>query len=117
MTIIEKNIILKALRHYKIDIEEKVKATKAAWNLYDESSNYNHHVWHNYQDKYYRLNDEYQELRSVITQIEKIKATKYSFSKEWCESAARLEGDSEIGAGVLAQDPVIITEQNDEETH
>ena len=30
---------------------------------------------------------------------------KIEVSKEWCERMALLEGDSEIGAGLLARDP------------
>lgn len=28
-----------------------------------------------------------------------------SFSKDWCKKMAQLEGDSEIGAGLIAIDP------------
>lgn len=32
---------------------------------------------------------------------------KIDISKEWCMNMARLEGDSEIGAGLMARDPVV----------
>jgi hypothetical protein len=34
--------------------------------------------------------------------------TTRGFSKEWCLKMAELEGDAEIGAGLLASDPVFV---------
>lgn len=31
---------------------------------------------------------------------------KYNFSKEWCEKMAQLENGHEVGAGILAKDPL-----------
>lgn len=31
---------------------------------------------------------------------------KVEVSKEWCEAAAKREGDAEIGAGAMARDPL-----------
>jgi len=33
---------------------------------------------------------------------------KVNISKEWCENMARLENDSEIGAGVVGRDPCLV---------
>jgi hypothetical protein len=41
---------------------------------------------------------------------------KTDFNEEWCLNMARLEGDAEIGAGLLAVDPVFDGEQIEQRT-
>ena len=63
--------------------------------------------WRRHGDETRDLHNMRLSLADAVADIQNRKPVKLVVSKEWCERMARLEGDAEIGAGVVARDPEI----------